>query len=137
MSYSLQPYGLYPARFLCPWDSPVMNTAMRHHVLLQGIFSTQKLGLRLHWPSISLVPSGKLYIVSEFPTIFSLKKETELLLWWKKKRKKTLFIILIHIYLNKTLVYKAPLMWGFGLTLVLIMMLCYDATKSSQSIQTM
>ena len=26
VSYSLQPYGLYPARFLCPWDFPGKNT---------------------------------------------------------------------------------------------------------------
>ena len=26
MSDSLQPYGPYPARFLCPVDSPVKNT---------------------------------------------------------------------------------------------------------------
>ena len=26
MSNSLQPYGLYPARLLCPWDSPGKNT---------------------------------------------------------------------------------------------------------------
>ena len=88
---------------LCRRDSSVTNTAMRCHVLLQGIFSTQRLDVRLHWPSDSLplVPSGKLYIVSEFPTIFSLKKEIELLLWWKKKKN---IIILMHIYLNKTYV---------------------------------
>ena len=101
-----------------------MNTGMRCHVLLQGIFSTQRLKSRLHWQSnyLLLVLSGKPYIVSEFPTIFSLKKETELLLKGKNEKKNTLFIILTHIYLNKTLVYKASLM-----------MLCYDATKSSQT----
>ena len=101
-----------------------MNTGMRCHVVLQGIFSPQRLNSRLHWQSnyLPLVLSGKPYIVSEFPTIFSLKKETELLLKGKnEKKKKTLFIILTHVYLNKTLVYKASLM------------MCYDATKSSQT----
>ena len=41
MSDSLQPYGLYPARFLCPWDSPGKNTGVGGHTLLQGIFPTQ------------------------------------------------------------------------------------------------
>ena len=99
---------------------------MRCHVLLQGIFSTQRLNSRLHWQSnyLPLVLSGKSYIVCEFPTISSLKKERELLLKGKNEEKKTLFIILMHVYLNKTLVYKASLM-----------MLCYDAPKSSQTLR--
>ena len=28
MSDSVQPYGLQPARLLCPWDSPGKNTGM-------------------------------------------------------------------------------------------------------------
>ena len=32
---SLQPYGLWPARFLCPWDSPGKNTGVGCHFLLQ------------------------------------------------------------------------------------------------------
>ena len=32
---------LSPTRFLCPWDSPVKNTGMDCHALLQGIFLTQ------------------------------------------------------------------------------------------------
>ena len=39
----LGPQGLYPARLLCPWDSPVQNTGAGSHALLQGIFSTQGL----------------------------------------------------------------------------------------------
>ena len=35
---SLGPYGLQPARLLCPWDSPSKNT---FHFLLQGIFPNQ------------------------------------------------------------------------------------------------
>ena len=41
MSDSLRPHGLYPARLLCPWDSPSKNTGVGHHNLLQGIFLTQ------------------------------------------------------------------------------------------------
>ena len=38
---SLWPFGLYPARHLCPWDSPGKNTGVGCHFLLQGIFVTQ------------------------------------------------------------------------------------------------
>ena len=40
---SLRPCGLSPAKLLCPWDSPCMNTGMGCHALLQRIFSTQGL----------------------------------------------------------------------------------------------
>ena len=36
MSGSLQPHGLYPARLLCPWDSPGKNPGVGYHFLLQG-----------------------------------------------------------------------------------------------------
>ena len=38
MSESLWPYGLSPARLLCPWDSPGKSTWVGCHCLLQGIF---------------------------------------------------------------------------------------------------
>ena len=44
---SLQPHGLYPARFLCPWDSPGKNTGVDCYSLLQGIFPTEGLNLGL------------------------------------------------------------------------------------------
>ena len=34
--------GLWPARPLCPWDSPGKNTGVGCHFLLQGIFPTQE-----------------------------------------------------------------------------------------------
>ena len=34
-------HGLWPARLLCPWDSPGKNTGVGCHFLLQGIFLTQ------------------------------------------------------------------------------------------------
>ena len=36
MSDSLWPCGLYPARLLCPWDSPGNNTGVGCHFFLQG-----------------------------------------------------------------------------------------------------
>ena len=38
---SLLPYGMHPARPLCPWDSPGKNIGMGCRALLQGIFQTQ------------------------------------------------------------------------------------------------
>ena len=38
--YKLPP-GLYPAKLLCPWNSPGKNTGLGCHSLLQGIFLTQ------------------------------------------------------------------------------------------------
>ena len=37
----LQPYGLQPARFLCPCDFPGKNTGMGCHSLLQELVPTQ------------------------------------------------------------------------------------------------
>ena len=37
----------WPARLLCPWDSPGQNTGVGSHFLLQGIFPTQQLNLYL------------------------------------------------------------------------------------------
>ena len=47
MSHSLRPQGLYPARLLCPWDSPGTNTGVGCHSLLQEIFPAQRLNLGL------------------------------------------------------------------------------------------
>ena len=41
MSDSLQPLGLQPARFLCPWDFPGKNTGVG--MKIQGIFLIQQL----------------------------------------------------------------------------------------------
>ena len=61
MSNSLQPYGLYPSRLLCPWDSPGKNTGVAFHALLQGIFLTQGLNphlLRLPHLQVGYLPLG-------------------------------------------------------------------------------
>ena len=47
LSNSLRPYGLSPARLLCPWNSWGKNTGVRSHSLLQGIIPTQGLNLGL------------------------------------------------------------------------------------------
>ena len=36
MSDSLRPHGLWPARLLCPWDSPGKNTAVGGHASSRG-----------------------------------------------------------------------------------------------------
>ena len=41
VSGSLWPHELWPARFLCPWDSPSKNTGVDFHPLLRRIFPTQ------------------------------------------------------------------------------------------------
>ena len=42
LSDSLQPHELWPARLLCPQDSPGTNTGVGYHFLFQGIFLTQE-----------------------------------------------------------------------------------------------
>ena len=38
---TLQPYGLWPSRLLCPWDSPGKDTGVGCHSLHQRNFPTQ------------------------------------------------------------------------------------------------
>ena len=66
---------LWPAWFLCPWDSPGKNTGVDYHALLQGIFPTQGLNLLLlnflHWQagSLPLVPPSA-YATSKLWCLF-------------------------------------------------------------------
>ena len=66
VSDSLRPFGLWPARLLCPWNSPGKNTGVGCYALLQGIFPTRGLNpclpCLLHWQagSLSLAPPGQL-----------------------------------------------------------------------------
>ena len=59
------PHGLQPARLLCSWDSPGVNTGVGSRAVLQGIFPTQGsnpcLSRPLHWQAHSLpvAPPGK------------------------------------------------------------------------------
>ena len=64
---SLQPYGLEPARLLCPWDSSGKNTGVGCCALLQGIFPAQGSNSHLlHWQagSLPLAPPGKPHIMA-------------------------------------------------------------------------
>ena len=58
VSDSFWPWGLLPARLLCPWDFPGKYTGVGCHFLLQGIFLTQGWNLSLlhllHWQVDSL-----------------------------------------------------------------------------------
>ena len=40
---TLPPHGLWPARLSSPWNSPVKNTGLGSHFLLQVIFPVQGL----------------------------------------------------------------------------------------------
>jgi len=44
---AMKNYGLWPARLLCPWDSPGKNIGVGGRSLLQGIFPTQGSNLGL------------------------------------------------------------------------------------------
>ena len=56
VSDSLWSHGLQPAKILCSWDSPVKNTGVACHFLLQGIFSTPgSNSYLLHWQADSLL----------------------------------------------------------------------------------
>ena len=57
VSDSLRPHRLYPARLLCPWDSPGKNTGVGCHSLLQRIFQTQDLASQE--VSVPSEPPGK------------------------------------------------------------------------------
>ena len=55
MPDSLRCHGLQPTRLLCPWNFPGNNTGVGCHSILQGIFLTQGLNLRLlHWQADSV-----------------------------------------------------------------------------------
>ena len=45
--HSLPPYGLQPARLLCPWGPSGKSTGVGRHALLQWIFLTQGWNLPL------------------------------------------------------------------------------------------
>ena len=47
MFNSFPPYVMLLARLLCPWDSPVKNTGVGYHFLLQGLVLTQGFNLCL------------------------------------------------------------------------------------------
>ena len=60
LSDPLRPRGLSPARLLCPWSSPGMNTGMGCRAFFQGIFPTQRSNPCLRCPALA----GKLFTSS-------------------------------------------------------------------------
>ena len=80
MSNSLQSYGLWPARLLCPWDSPGRNTGVGCHAFLQEIFQIQELNPHLlHCRQIFYpwATSKALKITGRIPKVFIVIKVTE------------------------------------------------------------
>ena len=67
MSDSLRPYGLQPARLLCPWDSPGKNSGVGCHALLQGMFPTQ--GSNPHLLCLLYWQVGSLPLAPPSPTL--------------------------------------------------------------------
>ena len=66
VSNSLQHYGLWPARLLCPENFPGKNTGVGCHALLQGIFLTQESNPHLlHWQADALPLSHQRSPISE------------------------------------------------------------------------
>ena len=62
---SFRPYRLYPARLLCPWNSPGKNIGVGYHFLLQENFPIQGLNSSPVFPALAggfftIEPPGKL-----------------------------------------------------------------------------
>ena len=88
-SNSLQPYGLQPARLLCPRDFPGKNTGVGCRACLQGIFLTQGSNLCL-----SCLPAltGRFFTTSAT--------------WEAQPLTYDPTIPLLHIYLEETITEK-------------------------------
>ena len=70
----LWPHGLWPARLLCPWDSPGKNTGVGCHFFLHWIFPTQSL---LHCRQI--LYHLRLPLASPLPNFFFASRQRKLL----------------------------------------------------------
>ena len=78
MSDSLWPQGLYPARLLCPWNSPGKITGVGCYSLLQGNFWTQEKNLGLlnyKWILYNLSHQGSPTRVYLYSNIKPLKRQ--------------------------------------------------------------
>ena len=73
---SLWPDGLWPARLLCPWNSPDKNTGVGGQALLQGIFLTQ--GSNLGLPHCRQI----LYHLSHQQSPSWGRASEKTMLWW-------------------------------------------------------
>ena len=91
-SSSLWPYGPWPTRLLCPWDSPGKNTGIDCHFLLQGIFPTWRLNL------------GFLYCRQDLYHLNQLKEFFFIRLWksnWDFRPWNLNITRLKHIFINQ------------------------------------
>ena len=80
VSDSWQPHGLWPARLLCPWNSPGKNTGVGCHSLLQGIFPTQG-------------SNPGLCIAGRFFTVRATREALIFHMDWCKKKKSELHLV--------------------------------------------
>ena len=103
VSDSLQPHGLWPARLLCPWNSPGKNTGVGCHFFLQGIFPSLLHCRQILYhvsnlgsPKVS-VAQGNILVslyLSPLPGVCFWPEEGHLLLpWWAGQAKVTFPII--------------------------------------------
>ena len=76
MCDSVWPYGLWPTRLICAWDSPSKNTGVGCHALVQGIFHTQGSNLSLMSPALA----GEFFITSD--TWEAQDSSLENIQWW-------------------------------------------------------
>ena len=67
----MRPYGLYPNRLLCLWDSPGKNTQVGCHALHQGIFLTHLL-FHQQWMRYSIAPYLHQLLIWSFFVCFIL-----------------------------------------------------------------
>ena len=75
---TVQPYGLHPARLLCPWDSPGKNTGVGCHALLHGIFPTRESN-----PGLSRLPELAARFLTTSANWEALPYASLFLLWRK------------------------------------------------------
>ena len=109
MSNSVRPYGLQPARVLCPCDSPGWNTGVGCYSLLQGIClirdQTRVSYVYLHWQvgSFLLIPPGKPNYRTSHQSLDSKKINTILLTRLGKQQERTVQFFSISVSLLRAL----------------------------------
>ena len=71
LSDALRPHGLYPARLLCPWDSPGKNIGVGCHLFLQG-----KQNIHMQKNKVGHLPQTILKVNSKWITDLNLIVKT-------------------------------------------------------------
>ena len=72
LSDSLWSCGLYPARLLCPWDSPGENTRVGCHFLLREIFPIWRSNPGLHLWQVDSLPLSHPESLKSTPVVSNL-----------------------------------------------------------------